>query len=525
MRARRETQGAGKIGVSVATVAEDSRKGNMMGIMRTKSIDQSVRDTEEPEFQLRKALGPIDLVVFGIGVIIGTGIFVLTGVAAHNFAGPAISLSFVVSGIACALAALCYAEFASTVPVAGSAYTFSYASLGEFIAWIIGWDLILEFIVGASTVSVGWSQYFNRILETFFGVSLPKAITGGVVNLPAAFIALLLMVILVIGIRLSSGFNITVTTIKLAVVVFFIVVGLFFVNTANWSPFVPPAGGTVQSVSTEGGGPSLLQFVTGAQQQSFGFAGIITAAAIVFFAYIGFDVVATTSEEARNPQRDLPIGILGSLAICTVLYILVSQIMTGIVRYDQLDTEAPMASVLQQVGQGWAAGLVSLGALCGLTSVIMILMLGQSRVAFAMSRDNLLPRYFARSHPRFRTPYRITIITGLVVAVMAALVPLESLAELVNIGTLFAFVLVSIGVIVLRRTQPNLRRAFRTPLVPVVPILAVLFCLYLMVSLPIYTWARFVVWMILGLIVYFAYGMRHSRLARDESVEETAREV
>jgi basic amino acid/polyamine antiporter, APA family len=501
-----------------------------MGIMRTKSIEQSIRDTEEPEFQLRKALGPIDLIVFGIGVIIGTGIFVLTGVAAHNFAGPAISLSFVFSGVACALAALCYAEFASTVPVAGSAYTFSYASIGEFFAWIIGWDLILEFIVGASTVSVGWSQYFNRILETFFGVSLPGAIIkgpldGGAANLPGAAIALILMVILVIGIRLSSGFNFTVTAIKLAVVLFFIGFGIFFVNPANWSPFIPPAGGTVESVSTEGGGPSLLQFLTGAEQQAFGFAGIITAAAIVFFAYIGFDVVATTSEEARNPQRDLPIGILGSLGICTVLYILVSQIMTGIVPYYELDTEAPMASVFQDIGQSWAAGLVSVGAICGLTSVIMILMLGQSRVAFAMSRDNLLPRYFGRSHPRFRTPYRITIITGLVVAVMAAFVPLQSLAELVNIGTLFAFVLVSIGVIVLRRTQPNLRRAFRTPFVPVVPILAVLACLYLMVSLPVATWVRFVVWMVIGLIVYFLYGVRHSRLARDETAEEPARGV
>jgi APA family basic amino acid/polyamine antiporter len=501
-----------------------------MGIMRTKSIEQSIRDTEEPEFQLRKALGPIDLIVFGIGVIIGTGIFVLTGVAAHNFAGPAISLSFVFSGVACALAALCYAEFASTVPVAGSAYTFSYASIGEFFAWIIGWDLILEFIVGASTVSVGWSQYFNRILETFFGVSLPGAIIkgpldGGAANLPGAAIALILMVILVIGIRLSSGFNFTVTAIKLAVVLFFIGFGIFFVNPANWSPFIPPAGGTVESVSTEGGGPSLLQFLTGAEQQAFGFAGIITAAAIVFFAYIGFDVVATTSEEARNPQRDLPIGILGSLGICTVLYILVSQIMTGIVPYNELDTEAPMASVFQDIGQSWAAGLVSVGAICGLTSVIMILMLGQSRVAFAMSRDNLLPRYFGRSHPRFRTPYRITIITGLVVAVMAAFVPLQSLAELVNIGTLFAFVLVSIGVIVLRRTQPNLRRAFRTPFVPVVPILAVLACLYLMVSLPVATWVRFVVWMVIGLIVYFLYGVRHSRLARDETAEEPARGV
>jgi APA family basic amino acid/polyamine antiporter len=495
-----------------------------MGIMRTKPIEQAIRDTEEPEFQLRKALGPVDLIVFGIGVIVGTGIFVLTGVAAHNFAGPAISLSFVFSGIACALAALCYAEFASTVPVAGSAYTFSYASIGEFFAWIIGWDLILEFTVGAATVSVGWSQYLNRILESFFGVSLPGAITGEVVNLPAAAIALILTVILVIGIRLSSGFNLTVTTIKLAVVLFFIGLGIFFVNTANWSPFVPPAGSTVGSVSTESGGPSLLQYLTGAEQQAFGFAGIITAAAIVFFAYIGFDVVATTSEEARNPRRDLPIGILGSLAICTILYVLVSQIMTGIVPYYELDTAAPMASVFRDIGLDWAAGLVSIGAICGLTSVIMILMLGQSRVAFAMSRDNLLPRYFARSHPRFRTPYRITIITGVVVAIIAAFVDLTRLAELVNIGTLFAFCLVSIGVMILRRTQPNLRRAFRTPLVPVVPILAVLACLYLMVSLPIATWWRFVIWMVLGLLVYFLYSVHASRLGRSESTEESTQE-
>src|ERR687894_1043193 len=421
-----------------------------MGIMRTKSVEQAIRDTEEPEFQLRKALGPLDLTVFGIGVIIGTGLFVLTGVAAANFAGPAISLSFVASGVACALAALCYAEFASTVPVAGSAYTFSYASIGEFFAWIIGWDLILEFIVGASAVSVGWSAYFGNILNSFFGIALPQSITPeGAVNVPAMAIALILTAILVVGIRVSSSVNIVITTIKLAVVVFFIVVGIFLINPANWSPFIPPAGGEVGSASPEAGEPSLLQFILGVQGQAFGLPGIFTAAAIVFFAYIGFDVVATTSEEARNPQRDLPIGILGSLAICTILYILVSQIMTGIVPYNELDPEAPMASVFQDIGLGWAAGLVSVGAIAGLTSVIMILMLGQSRVAFAMSRDNLLPRYFARAHPRFRTPYRITILTGVVVAVIAAFVDLTRLAELVNIGTLFAFCLVSVGVMIL----------------------------------------------------------------------------
>ncbi len=498
-----------------------------MGIMRTKSIEQSIRDTEEPEHRLRKALGPLDLLVFGIGVIIGTGIFVLTGVAAATYSGPAISLSFVLSGITCALAALCYAEFASAVPVAGSAYTFSYASVGEFLAWIIGWDLILEFTVGASAVSVGWSGYFGQILQSFFGITLPERITSeapsilqGTMNLPAAAIALILMVILVIGIRLSSTFNFIVTSVKLAVVVFFIGFGIFFINAANWSPFIPPA----QPV--EGGGSALeaplLQTIFGIQQQSFGFGGILTAAAVVFFAYIGFDTVATAAEETRNPQRDLPIGILGSLAVCTILYILVSQIMTGILPYDRLNDPAPMALVFSEIGQGWAAGLVSVGAIMGLTSVVMILMLGQSRVAFAMSRDNLLPRYFARAHPRFRTPYRITILTGLVVAFVAAFTPIGDLAELVNIGTLFAFILVAAGVMILRRTRPDLPRSFRTPLVPLVPILAILACLALMMSLPGITWVRFLVWMVIGIIVYFAYSVRASRLARGE---DSAREV
>jgi basic amino acid/polyamine antiporter, APA family len=494
-----------------------------MGIMRTKSVEQSIQDTEEPGFQLRKALGPLDLTVFGIGVILGTGLFVLTGHAAASFAGPAISLSFVFSGVGCALAALCYAEFASTVPVAGSAYTFSYASLGEFIAWIIGWDLALELTVGAATVSSGWSGYFGRLLGSI-GITLPDAVTkapaaGGVINLPAEVIALILMVVLIIGIRLSSSVNLVITGIKLAVVLLFIGVGAFLIDPANWSPFVPSPGGTTGSAS-ESGGTSLFQLVTGIGLQSFGVTGIVTAAAIVFFAYIGFDVVATTSEEARNPRRDLPIGIISSLTICTILYVVVSLVLTGIEPYTQLADPAPLAKALADAGQGWAAGLISLGAICGLTSVIMILMLGQSRVAFAMSRDNLLPAYFARTHSRYLTPYRITTLTGVLVALMAAFVDLESLAELVNIGTLFAFVVVSIGVIVLRRTKPNLRRAFRTPLVPVVPILAALICFTLMVFLPVGTWVRFVVWMVLGLLVYFLYGVRKSRLARGETTQE-----
>jgi APA family basic amino acid/polyamine antiporter len=505
----------------------------MSSILRTKSVEQSIKDTEEPEFKLRKVLGPIDLIVFGIGVIVGTGIFVLTGVAAATRAGPAVALSFVVAGIACALAALCYAEFASSVPVAGSAYTFSYASLGEFIAWIIGWDLMLEFLVGASAVSIGWSKYFNEILQSI-GINLPSVITGGVtgpfglnINLLATFIALLLTAVLVTGIRLSSRFNLVVTTIKLAVVLFFIFFGVFFIKVSNWVPFIPPPS----SASASGGGSDvwstpLLQLILGIQQHSFGFSGIITGAATVFFAYIGFDIVATAAEETRKPQRDLPIGILGSLLICTILYIAVSLVMTGIVPYKQLNTAAPMATAFIAIGQPWAANLVSIGAICGLTAVIMILMLGQSRVFFAMSRDHLLPPWFARVHPRFGTPYRITIITGLIVAVIATFTPIDAVAELVNIGTLLAFVLVSIGVIILRRTQPDMRRAFRTPLVPVIPILAALICLYLMVSLPLVTWVRFIVWLAIGVIIYFAYGMHHSRLGQRilEEEERVSRE-
>ncbi len=492
-----------------------------MSIMRTKSVEQSIRDTDEPEFKLKKALGPLDLTVFGIGVIIGTGIFVLTGVAAATNAGPALSLSFVISGIACALAALCYAEFASAVPVAGSAYTFSYASIGEFVAWIIGWDLILEFTVGAAAVSVGWSGYLVQILSSI-GLAIPTSITSveeGVINVPAAIIVLLLTALLVFGIRLSSTFNLVVTTIKLLVVAFFIIFGIFFITTANWSPFIPAP------VPAEAGTASfydapLLQTIFGIEQQSFGVGGIVSAAAIVFFAYIGFDTVATAAEETRNPQRDLPIGILGSLAICTILYILVSQIMTGIVPYTELNVSAPMALAFSYAGQDWAAGLVSAGAICGLTSVIMILMLGQSRVAFAMSRDNLLPRYLARSHPRFGTPYRITILTGIVVAIIAAFTPISEIAELVNIGTLFAFVLVSIGVIILRRTRPELPRSFRTPLVPIVPILAIILCIGLMLSLPGITWVRFAIWMVLGVVFYFLYSYRHSRLGRSNAERE-----
>jgi basic amino acid/polyamine antiporter, APA family len=484
-----------------------------MSVWRTKTVEQSLRDTEEPEYQLRRELSALDLTVFGVGVIVGTGIFVLTGVAANSSAGPAVALSFVIAGIACALAAMCYAEFASTVPVAGSAYTFSYATLGELIAWIIGWDLILEFIIGAAVVAVGWSQYFAILLENA-GISLPTALSSGedgVFNLPAVIIVLILTGVLVAGIKLSSRVNAIVVAIKVAVVLFVIAAGAFFINGANYRPFVPPSE---PAPATSGLSATLIEAITGQTPANFGLSGVFAAAALVFFAFIGFDIVATTAEETRNPQRDLPRGILGSLFICTALYVAVSLVVVGMQRYTDLDTEAPLAAAFQAVGQPIFADIITIGALAGLTTVMMILMLGQSRVAFAMSRDGLLPRALSRVHPRFGTPYRITLIVGVVVAVLAGLIPLAELAELVNIGTLFAFVLVSIGIVVLRKTRPELPRAFRVPFVPVIPILSVLACVVLMGFLTVETWLRFLVWMALGLVIYFLYSRRNVTLAR-----------
>jgi basic amino acid/polyamine antiporter, APA family len=486
--------------------------------MRTKSVEQSIRDTEDPEFKLKKALGPLDLTVFGIGVIIGTGLFVLTGEAAAGYAGPAIALSYVVAGVACALAALCYAEFASSVPVAGSAYTFSYASLGEFVAWLIGWDLILEFTLGAATVAKGWSGYMVSVLE-IVGIKVPPALYAASGGFSHDYIAVLVIiavtVILVIGIKLSSQFNQVITAIKILVTIFIIGFGVWFIDAANLTPFIPapePAAGGYGTGVDAYLIPSLLGIDT-----IFGVTGIFTGAALVFFAYIGFDIVATTSEEARNPQRDLPIGIFASLGICTVLYILASVVFTGLVPYGDLATAAPAATALAATPFPAAQFVVSLAILVGLTVVCMILILGQSRVAFAMSRDNLLPRWFSKVHPTFRTPYRITIITGVLSAILTFSLPLTTLGELVNIGTLAAFVLVSIGVLVLRRTQPDLPRAFKTPLVPYVPIAAALICLFVMGFLTIGTWLRFLVWMGLGLIVYFGYSRSHSRLAQEDS--------
>jgi APA family basic amino acid/polyamine antiporter len=479
-------------------------------ILRTKSVEQSIRDTEAPEHTLRKRLTAVDLTVFGIGVIVGTGIFVLTGVVAKEMAGPATAISFVIAAVVCGLAALCYAEFASTIPVAGSAYTFSYATLGEFPAWVIGWDLMLEMALAAAVVAVGWSGYFASLM-TSLGIHLPDSIAGAepVVNVPAMVIVLILTAVLVAGIKLSSRVNLVIVTIKVAVVLLVIVAGLFFVKAANYTPFVPAP---VPAAADEGLAAPLIQVIFGVTPVSFGVPGILSAAAIVFFAFIGFDVVATAAEETVRPQRDLPRGIIGSLAICTILYVAVSLVVVGMERYDRLSTKAPLADAFTAVGQQWAATLISIGAIAGLTTVVMILMLGQSRVLFAMCRDGLLPRPLAKVHPRFGTPARLTVVIGLVTAALAGFISLGALAELVNIGTLFAFVVVSIGVVILRRTRPDLHRSFRTPLVPVLPVLAVLACVYLMLNLPVETWVRFVVWMVVGGVLYFAYGYRHSRV-------------
>jgi basic amino acid/polyamine antiporter, APA family len=497
-----------------------------MGIMRTKSVEQSMRDTEEPEFQLRKALGPLDLTVFGIGVIIGTGLFVLTGEAAAGYAGPAVALSYVVGGIACALAALCYAEFASTVPVAGSAYTFSYATMGEFVAWLIGWDLILEFTLGAATVAKGWSGYLVSVFE-IVGIKLPPGIYAATEGFSHDYVAVLVIAlvtaILIIGIKLSSVFNQVITAIKILVTLFIIGYGIWFIQLDNLTPFIPPPEPAGEGYGTGLQGyllPTLLGIDT-----IYGVTGIFTGAALVFFAFIGFDIVATTAEETRNPQRDLPIGILASLVICTILYILASVVFTGLVPYSDLATAAPAATALEATPFPAAQFVVSLAILIGLTVVVMILILGQSRVAFAMSRDNLLPQWFSQVHTRFRTPYRITIITGVISAILAFWLPLVTLGELVNIGTLAAFVLVSIAVIILRRTRPDLPRSFKVPGYPVVPILAALVCLFVMGFLTIGTWIRFLIWMAIGLVWYFAYSRTHSREARRESVEEPAQEV
>ena len=486
-----------------------------MDLFRTKSVEQSIRDTEDPRHRLRRSLGALDLTIFGVGVIIGTGLFVLTGRVARENAGPAVALAFIIAAVVCGLAALCYAEFASTLPVAGSAYTFAYATLGEFPAWVIGWDLMLELSLAAAVVAVGWSGYAVSLLHTI-GIDLPPAIAGegGVINVPAVLVVLLLTAVLVAGIRISARVNLIMVIIKLSVILLVLVAGVFFINPANYRPFIPPP---VHTPQVEGVSAPLIQVLFGVPPVAFGVFGVFSAAAIVFFAYIGFDVVATAAEETRNPARDLPIGIIGSLGLCTLLYVLVSLVLVGMQPYHELSEAAPLADAFRAVGMPWIASFISIGVIAGLTTVILILMLGQSRVFFAMSRDNLLPPRLAEVHPRFRTPYRVTLVIGVTTAVLAGLIPLSALAELVNIGTLFAFVVVSAGVIILRRTRPDLQRTFRVPWVPVLPLLSVLSCVYLMLNLPIETWLRFAVWMAVGVVLYWLYGSRRSRVARSEN--------
>ncbi len=491
-----------------------------MNVFRTKSVEQSIAETDEPEHRLKKNLGVLDLIIFGVGVIIGAGIFVVTGTVAKTNSGPAITLSFAIAGLACALAALCYAEFASTVPVAGSAYTFSYATFGELIAWIIGWDLVLEFTIGSAALATSFSGYFQEVVAgTFMEVptSLGSA-SDGVVDLPAVIISLLVMGVLVAGIKFSSMLNQIIVAIKLLVVGAVIVFGIGYVKADNYSPFVPPSepapkgtGGFMDS--------TLISSLLGVDPAVYGIAGVVAGASIVFFAFIGFDIVATTAEETKNPQRDVPRGILGSLVIVTVLYMAVSLVVTGMQKYSDIEEgdPAPLASAFDAVGLEWMGRLIAIGACIGLIVVVMILMLGQTRVAFAMARDGLLPRGLAKVHPTFGTPYVITVVTGIAVAIIGGFVDLATLVNLVSIGTLFAFVLVSIGVVILRRSRPDLERSFRTPAVYVVATSSVLLCFYLMLNLTGGTWVRFLVWMAIGMVVYFTYGVRNSRLGKLEA--------
>ena len=467
------------------------------GVFATKPVDRLVEDTHEKDAELRRAVGALDLTALGLGAIIGTGIFVIIGEAITT-SGPSIILAFALAGVTCAFSALAFAELASSIPVSGSAYTYSYATLGELAAWIIGWDLILEYGVSIAAVAVGWGQYLSALLDSLFGFSLPESIAnppgdGGTVNLPAAFLVLAVAGVLMIGVRETARTNTIMVAVKLVVLALFIVLGITAFTSDNFEPF----------------------FVEGE-----GFAGTVTAASLIFFAYIGFDAVSTSGEEVKEPGRDLPRAIIGSLAIATTLYIAVAVVATGALPFDQLKgVEAPLATVLSDgAGFDWGADVISIGALVAITSVVLTLLYGQSRILFAMSRDGLLPRRVSHVNPRTRTPVFIIGVLGVIFAALAAVVPLTEIVELVNIGTLFAFVVVNIGVIILRRTRPDLPRGYRVPFVPVFPIIGTLLCVYLMIDLPGTTWWRFAIWMAIGFVIYFLYGMRHSRLRQSGEV-------
>ncbi len=477
-----------------------------MNLLRRKSVTQLQADALT-DHRLKRALGATNLTALGIGAIIGTGIFVLTGTVAAQNAGPAVVLSFVLAGVASIFAALCYSEFASLVPMAGSAYTYGYATLGEVFAWIIGWDLILEYALGAVTVSIGWSGYVVSFLHDI-GIDIPAQLSAArgtlitladgtqvaaIFNLPAVIIIGIVTFLLVIGIKESANANNVIVIIKVAVVLLFIVGAAHAVNPANWHPFMPPS--------------------TGVRGQ-FGWSGVMQGAGIVFFAYIGFDAVSTAAQEAKNPQRDMPIGIIGSLLICTVLYILVSGVATGIMSYHDLNVPDPIAVAADHAGLGWMSSLIKLGAIAGLSSVILVMLLGQSRILWTMADDGLMPKFVSKVHPKFRTPWITTILTGVVVAFFAAILPIRDAASLVSIGTLLAFVIVSIGVLVLRVREPELPRKFKAPIVWFVAPMGALSALYLMISLPWRTWERLIIWFVIGMVVYFFYGVRRSNLAK-----------
>lgn len=498
------------------SVEPEARKAKPVSILRTKSVEQSIRDTEDPAHKLNKNLTWVELTTFGIGVVIGAGIFTMTGRVAHTMTGPSIVVSFLVAALACALAAMCYAEFASTVPVAGSAYTFSYSSMGEIFAWIIGWDLFLELFLASSVVAQGWSAYLNVLLSEL-GVHLPpEIVSGGRVDLVAMGIIVILGLLLLGGIKESMRVNTALVALKLFIVLFVIFAGIGYVRAANFHPFIP-AKTPVES-TTSGLTQPLIQWISGAQPTAFGASGIVAGAALVFFAYIGFDVVATTAEEAKNPKRDIPLGIIGSLVICTILYIAISLVLIGMVPYTQLDPSASLAKAFTMVGKPWMAVIISAGAVAGLTTVVLTMMIGATRVIFAMSRDHLLPPVLSKVSERTRVPYVITIVVMITDGLAAALVPPGILDEMVNIGTLLAFVMVSIGIIVLRKKQPDLPRAFRVPWVPVIPIASALVCFYLMLNLSVETWMRFLIWMAIGIVIYFSYSKGHSRLNGDQEL-------
>jgi APA family basic amino acid/polyamine antiporter len=491
----------------------------MSNLFATKSYELLMEEMKG-ENRLKRVLGPVSLTSLGVGAVIGAGIFVATGAAAHNVAGPALMLSYTVAGITCIFAALCYAEFASMVPVAGSAYTYAYATLGELFAWIIGWDLILEYAVGSATVANGWSGYFQSVIVKL-GIVLPTALagppiiydpgtgsfmaTGGVVNLFAVLIVAIVTAILVKGISESAKFNTSIVFLKLMAVLFVIFVGAFYIKPENWHPFAPYGysglsffGAHIAGQTDAGGQP----------------LGMLAGAAIIFFAYIGFDSVSTHAEEARNPRKDVPIGIIASLIICTVLYIAVVAVLTGMVSYKLINENAGVSDAFKQAGLPWAETIIAAAGVAGITSVLLVMMLSAPRVMLAMARDGMLPQsFFSAVHPKFRTPWKSTILVGVFVAVMAGFLPIDALLHLTNIGTLLAFVIVCTAVLIMRRTHPNVERPFKAPLFPFVPIMGILCCLMLMFSLPAANWWRLIIWLAIGMVIYILYGRKHSVLA------------